>query len=106
MTDDEINSFYEDLARIENDIIDHNNQIIDSFGKNAQRDFEILLGSCDVVNKITYVDAPSGKPQHGNAGMFKNIHVEQWSQGLSGDLYVGYIYAFVKGKWIKVPYSC
>ena len=77
-----------------------------TLGKKAQRDFEELLDCCNVAEKIEFVDAPKGHDNKEHCGVFKNVHVEQWTTNMEGDSYAGFIYANVSGKWIKVPFSC
>ena len=60
-------------------INEHNNNIINSFGKTAMNYFRDISEYCDVTEKIIFVDKPNGDKQNKNYRMFKNIHVEQWS---------------------------
>lgn len=106
MTDEQIKKVYDDLAEYEYQINEHNNKIINSFGKTAMKHFIDMLEYCNVTEKIELIDKPNGDKQNENYGMFKNIHVDQWTVGMEGDSFAGYIYANVKGQWIKVPYSC
>lgn len=106
MEDDVIKKVYEDLAKYHTEISEHNTKLITSFGKTATKHFKDLLDFCDVTDKIELVENPKGDKQHESYGMFKNVYVEQWSTGMEGDSYAGYIYANVKGQWIKIPYSC
>lgn len=106
MTDEIIEKAYADLAKYEKEICDHNDSLIKSFGKTARKHFIDLLNFCNVTKKIELVDKPNGDKQNESYGMFKNIHVDQWSVGMEGDSYEGFIYANVKGRWIKIPHSC
>lgn len=102
----EMKQIYADLAEHEYEIVEHNKKIIEGFGKNAKSDFIDLLDSVDVTEKIEFVEKPKGDKQNESYGIFKNVYVEQWSTGMEGDSYSGFIYSFVKNKWIKIPYSC
>jgi len=105
-TQQEIDKMYADLTAYENELFEHNTNLISSFGKTANKHFKRLLDSCDLTGKIELVDKPNGDKQNESYGMFKNVHVDQWSVGMEGDSFAGFIYANVKGQWIKVPYSC
>lgn len=96
----------EHLAEYCKEICEHNTALINSFGKTASKHFKDLLDFCDVTGKIELVDKPNGDKQNENCGIFKNVHVHQWTTGMEGDSFAGYIYTNVKGQWIKVPYSC
>ena len=91
---------------IEKEIADHNEQFLKSLGKQAQRDFENLLDGCIVTGMMKFVNAPKGDDNEEHCGVFKNVHVEQWSTNPEGDSYAGFIYANLKGQWMEVPYSC
>lgn len=106
MTEEQIRKVYDDLAKYEKEVFDHNTNIINSFGKTASKHFKNLLDFCNVTEKIEMVDKPNGDKQNESYGMFKNVHVDQWSFGTEGDSYEGYIYANAKGQWIKIPFSC
>ena len=106
MTQEQIDKVYADLAAYEKEIADHNEQVLKSLGKKAQNDFEELLDCCNVTEKIKLVDAPKGSDNKENCGVFKNVHVDQWSTNMEGDSYAGFIYANVNGQWIEVPFSC
>jgi len=106
MTDEQIKKVYDELVEQYKEISDHNTTLINSFGKTASKHFKDLLDFCDVTDKIELVDKPNGDKQNESYGIFKNVHVDQWSTGTEGDSFGGFIYANVKGQWIKVPYSC
>jgi len=106
MTQKEIDKVYSDLAAYEKEIADHNEQVINKLGKRARKDFAELMDCCNITDKINFVDAPKGKDNQENCGIYKNIHVDQWSTNMEGDSYAGFIYANVNGQWIEIPYSC
>lgn len=93
-------------AEYREEISANNTNLINSFGKTASKYFKDLLEFCDVTGKIELVDKPDGDKQNESYGMFKDVHVDQWSTVMEGDSFAGYIYANVNGQWIKVPYSC
>ena len=106
MTQEQIDKVYADLAAYEKEIADHNEQVLKSLCKKAEKDFEELLDCCNVTEKIKLVDAPKGSDNKEHCGVFRNVHVDQWSTNMEGDSYAGFIYANVKGQWIEVPFSC
>lgn len=106
MEDKEILEIYKQINAYEKEVVNHNALLIKSFGKTAPSHFKKVIDCVDVTDKIQYVDTPKGDKQNESYGMFKDIHVHQWSIGMEGDSFEGYIYANVNGKWIKVPYSC
>lgn len=106
MTQEQIDEVYAELAAYKKEITDHNEQILKSLGKKAQRDFESLIEYCNVTEKIEFVDNPKGHDNKENCGVFKNVHVEQWTTNMEGDCFEGFIYARINGQWIKVPFSC
>ena len=106
MTQEQVDEMYADIALHEKEVFDHNQEFIKSLDKKGQSDFEELINYCDVTGKINLVDAPKGDDQKEHCGVFKKVHVDQWSVGMEGDSYKGFIYAKLKGQWIEVPYSC
>jgi hypothetical protein len=106
MTQEQIDKVYADLAAYEKEIADHNEQVLKSLGEEAQRDFEELMDYCNITDKINLVDSPKGSDNKEHCGVFKNVHVDQWTTNMEGDSYAGFIYANVKGQWIEVPFSC
>jgi len=74
--------------------------------KDLGEDIGALLDSCGLSGEVEIVDAPTGSKTNESYGIFKDVHIDQWSVGDSGDSYAGFIYAKVKDKWIKVPYEC
>lgn len=70
-------------------------------------DFEDLMYGSKVNGIVEIVSEPRGDAQKESYGKLKNIHVDQWSVGDSGDSFAGFIYAQIKGKvWLKIPYEC
>jgi hypothetical protein len=104
--DDVYDSMQEDLKQE----IEHNQKTLARFGSSLD-DFDfrevmdgaILSGMIEIVCR----EDVHGENQNENYGIFKNIHVDQWSVGLSGDSFAGHIYAQVSEKdWLKIPYNC
>ncbi len=106
MEQNEIDKAYAEMDAYLKGIAEHNEQFLKKLGKRAQKDFVELIESCNVTEKIKFVDTPKGRDNNENFGIFKNVHVDEWSTGTEGDSYEGYIYANVKGQWIEVPYEC
>lgn len=107
------NKVHQKFIEWELEMESHNKELISSFGETAEEDFLDLLECCDITDKIKVVDGPeSGKPQkdrYGNFdeyGVFKEVHIDQWSTGPEGDSFSGFIYTKAKNKWLKIPYSC
>lgn len=94
------------MLAYEKEIVDHNEKMIKCFGQDAEHYFEDLLWGCRIVEKIKFVDAPKGDDQDEEYGPFKEVHVDQWSIGDSGDSFEGYVYAKIDDRWIQIPYSC
>ena len=101
----EINKIHDDLNAYK-EVFFHNREFLSHFSQLELEDFKDLIYGCEVTDKIKIVDEPNGDCQNEDCGIFKNVYVDQWSVGIEGDSYEGFIYANVKSKWIKVPYSC
>ncbi len=99
------------LQQFENERLEHNTkiiaQIIDEVGNKTLKSYERLLDGAYVTDKIQIVDKPNGDNNYEEFGVFKDVWVDQWSVGDSGDSFEGFIYGrFAKKKWLKIPYSC
>lgn len=109
MTEQECwNAAYEALTEWENEVSDHNNKILSEYNVNVE-DFKDLLDFCVVDDKIEVVEKPEGEEQDEEVyGNLTVTHVDQWSTGMEGDSYSGFIYAKIQGfeKWLKISYSC
>lgn len=106
ITEQQYQQAFDSMYDYEKEILDHNASILRSFAKRAVKDFKKLTENCSVVNKIEYVDEPKGDKQNENCGIFKDVHVDQYSTGDSGDSFAGHIYAKVYKNWIQVYYEC
>lgn len=101
----------DEMMAYEQEILDHNNAIIEQLAGTAREDFEELCVDTDSIGKIEIVEKPEGMEQyaHDENETFKVTHVLQWSTNMEGDSFSGKIYAQIKaqkGKWLKIPYSC
>ncbi len=106
ITDAQYKEAFDSLFEYEKEISDHNETILKTLGKTAQKDFADLIDSCSSVGKIEFVDEPKGDAQNESNGIFKDVHVDQWSVGDSGDSYAGFIYAKVNKQWVSINYEC
>lgn len=106
ITDAQYKEAFDNLYEYEKEITDHNEKILKTFGKTAFKDFQDLIENCSVVGKIEFVEQPKGDKQNEDNGVFKNVYVDQYSVGDSGDSYAGSIYANVNGKWVSINYEC
>ena len=93
MTQEQIDEAYRQLAEYEKEVADHNNQIIESLG--CGEDLGDALDFCNLSGKIEWCDKPKFKPLEVKEvfGKLTVTHINQWSVGLEGDSYEGYIYA-------------
>lgn len=56
--------------------------------------------------RLQIVDKPTGRPQAEDWGSFKQVYVEQWSVGMEGDSFDGYLYIpLPDGKFLKSNFS-
>ncbi len=107
ITDKQYEEAFKNLHDYHKEISDHNTSFLKQFGETAAKDFTVLIDDCTVTGKIEFVDKPRGEDQYDDdCGIFKDVHVDQWSVGDSGDNYGGFIYAKVGDKWIAVQYEC
>ena len=101
--DEAMQSVYE----YESEIFEHNNAFLEKHGATAESDFELLVQDCSITGKIEFTTKPQGQKQNEDYyGIFKDVHIDQWSVGDSGDSFAGVIYARVGDQWILIPYSC
>lgn len=106
ITDAQYKEAFDNLYDYEKEITDHNDKVLKTFGGDAHKDFQDLIDSCSVVGKIEFAEAPKGDAQNESNGIFKDVHVDQYSVGDSGDSYAGFIYANINGKWVSINYEC
>lgn len=105
----DMNAAFEALAKVEQEVQDQNKALLKTIGRKASYNLNNILYGCDLSRHepLSIVDSPKGSNQDEKAGCFKEIWVQQWSVGMEGDSYSGYIYArFAADKWLKIPYSC
>jgi len=96
----EIANFNEKVFKEVQDLCNVNRDTID-------KDFKSLLGFAILTDKIEIVKKPEGEDQFESCGIFTKVYVDQYSIGVSGDSFSGYIYGkFAYKKWLKIPYEC
>jgi hypothetical protein len=100
-----------DLRAYDKDSIKHNKEIMEQVvakvGYRAIVDFKKLLDFATVTAKFEIVSEPDGENQNEVRGVFTEVWVDQWSVGMEGDSFEGFIYGkFSDTKWLKIPYSC
>jgi hypothetical protein len=97
------------LIEWEKEFETHNEAILNSI-EHKPEDFEELLEGARITDKIEWAKSPSFKPQYNpdKYGIFTLKYVDQWSVGMEGDSFEGYMYVEVEGyeKLLKIPYSC
>ena len=102
-----LDAYYEEISESVRDTIMIIAKEINVSFNYLKADFYDLMEDCGITSKIEFVLKPKGEKQDEETQYFKDIHIQQWSIGDSGDSFEGYIYAkFSKDKWIKVPYEC
>jgi len=106
MTQEDIDRVYQELAAYEKEIQEHNSKFLDNLGQQSIQDFEELMDCCNITEKIKFVEEPKGRRNNEDIGVYKDIHVDQWTTNMEGDSYSGFLYANINDKWIEVPYSC
>lgn len=89
-------------------IAEHNENLIQSLGKDAMEQFKYLTDDLAIHFKIEIVSSPKGRRQkEDDTEIFTEIHVDQTTNGgYSGDDFAGDIYAKTSVGWLKIPYSC
>lgn len=101
----------EDLQAYDEECNKHNKEIMEQVtakvGNKALEDFKGLLDFAGVTGKIEIVSKPDGDNQDESCGVFTEVWVDQWSVGMEGDSFEGFIYGkFSDTEWLKIPYSC
>jgi hypothetical protein len=111
---DDLNSMYADIEKKNNEIANFNEKVFkevqDLCNVNRDtidKDFKSLLDFAILTDKIEIVKKPEGEDQFESCGIFTKVYVDQYSIGMSGDSFSGYIYGkFAHKKWLKIPYEC
>lgn len=97
----------QDLVNYEEEIFSYNQQIIKDFDC---EDLQSILEEVTITAKMEWSDKPKFKPEQNpdKYGIFTLEFVDQWSVGMEGDSFEGFMYIKIKGydKYLKVPYSC
>lgn len=99
---------YFDINAHNLDIQQHNDAILNELCKTSEDflAFQDMVIGVVVNDKMEFCEGPTGDVQYEEYGIFKNICVDQWTNGPSGDSFGGYIFAQVGERWLKVPYEC
>jgi hypothetical protein len=102
-----LNNYYDGILKnVRDTIMDVSEELNVPFSY-LKAGFDDLVDGCSITSKLKITDKPSGKKQNEDCEYFKDIHVDQWSVGESGDSFEGFIYArFQFNKWLKIPYEC
>lgn len=90
------------------DIQQHNDAILNELCKTPEDflAFQDMIEGVVLIDKMEFCEGPSGDVQYEEYGIFKNVCVDQWTNGPSGDSFAGYIFAQVGERWLKIPYKC
>lgn len=114
IAESEMTAIYEEM-RVEEENIRLENirllkQIVSEKGQkyaNSLMGFVKYLSDYTVYEPWAIVDKPDGHLQKENFGLIKEIWIRQWSTGLEGDTYAGYVFfELSKDRFLKVHYSC
>jgi len=72
-----------------------------------EQEVDLILNDAKVNGKMEIVSSPKGEANGDKYEFFKEVHVDQYSVGDSGDSYSGAIYAkFGENKWLLIPFEC
>lgn len=106
LTDEIIKDAYDQMWAYENEIDQHNHDLLKSICKTVFIWFKQLMDDSKVTGKIEFVNKPDGEKQRDKYGIFKEVWVRQWT-GYECDDYYGFIYArLADDRWLKIPYAC
>ncbi len=104
-----INQMWDDIKKMEKEIIEHNTDVIKKIGHSALKNYTDLVEDVNVIGKIELVRNPRGAFQSGEEyGDFKKVYVEQHCTNEAGDSFAGHIYTNYGETefWIKIPFEC
>ena len=94
-----------EIAQAEKEEHEHNMKLL-AENNIPDEDFKDLIDFCS-IGRLEIVKEPTGDNQNEQYGVFKSVFVDQWTRGMEGDSFAGFIYGKLsKGKWLKVPYEC
>lgn len=103
----QLKDIYEQISKSEKEMYEYNKKFIEGLGVTAIDDFACICEACNIVDKIRVVEKPRGVNQNEECGVFKEVHVLQYSVGYEGDSFAGYIYAKTDSVgWIEIKYEC
>lgn len=100
--DQQCKEAFDALDKYYSEITDHNDSVLKELGI-PEEDFVNLLDDSNVTDKISLVENPQGSSNHAQFGVFKAVWVDQWSVGMEGDSFEGFIYAKLEEKMAKNP---
>lgn len=87
--------------------------IAEALTDELKNDIDGVMDSCSINGEVEIVkeeDVPTDNIQNEDWGIFKDIRIDQWGVGDSGDSFEGLIYARIDHKekktWLKIPYNC
>lgn len=100
----ELHKHYEECERVNNRIL---NAIHKVKGKKFHDAVLKIISEDEVCGKFEIVKTPVGKYQDENwGGGIKGVWVKQWSNGMEGDSFSGFICVKLKeNKWLKMEFS-
>jgi hypothetical protein len=77
-----------------------------SFGKEIRTDIDKITNDCCINGIATLVSEPQGENQYEEYEVIKEVWVDQYSVGMDGDSFEGYIYCKITDKiWLMIPYA-
>lgn len=96
----------DEIVKEESEERAHNSKLLEENGI-PDKALESLLDGCCLNGKLEIVSEPTGTNNNEQCEYFQETFVDQWSVGISGDSFAGFIYGkFAENKWLKVPYYC
>ena len=109
-SEDAMDFFMEEEKRINQEIMDYNNEVFENlkenFGEKYVKDIMECLKESEAHGKLEIVDRPNIEPQEEDWGSFDHVLVDQYCNGGHvGDDFAGYIYIPIGGKYLKSHYS-
>jgi hypothetical protein len=107
ITEQQYSEAMQSLIDYENEIFEHNQNILKGIDC---EDLQSILEEVTITGKMEWSDKPKFKAENppDKCGIFTLEFVDQWSVGMEGDSFEGFMYIKINGydKYLKVPYSC
>ena len=106
-TEEILNGCYDSMAKELNRIKKHNDSVLKKYDITSQDVENVLNGvNFDSYSIIEVVEQPSGEKDFDYTGVFKEVYVYQYNEGIECDSYAGFIYCNIEPNlWIKIPYT-